>query len=191
MSLKRVASGSNMQAAGAAAPALGAAAGPGAAAAAAAGNLAKRGRLASNSLGGGAGMPAAAIAAAAGAAAGSMIPGVDYDALEQLTSTQAAKQLGTSGEHVLVDNASAVQPVPAVPFACPLAAVGEQLGTHATTLRVACHNCMRVHLLCASRAETVSCQLLHQPMSLTLATTTCTGYAHPVLNAANVTCTRV
>jgi hypothetical protein len=46
-------------------------------------------------------MPAAAIAAAAGAAAGSMIPGVDYDALEQLSNTQAAKQLGTSGEALL------------------------------------------------------------------------------------------
>ncbi|WIA13302.1 hypothetical protein OEZ85_006886 [Tetradesmus obliquus] len=96
LSLKRVASGSNMQAAGAAA-APAAPAGPAAAADGRAG-LAKRGRLASNNpnISGGAGMPAAAIAAAAGAAAGSMVPGVDYDALEQLSNSQAAKQLGTS-----------------------------------------------------------------------------------------------
>jgi hypothetical protein len=31
-----------------------------------------------------------------------MIPGVDFDALEQLSNTQAAKQLGTSGGHALV-----------------------------------------------------------------------------------------
>jgi hypothetical protein len=76
-------------------------------------------------------MPAAAIAAAAGAAAGSMIPGVDYDALEQLTSTQAAKQLGTSGGHVVVHvSAVQLQPVPAV----LLHVLWQQLGTHATTL---------------------------------------------------------
>jgi hypothetical protein len=120
VSLKRVASGSNMQAAGAALPALAAA---GAAAAAAAGNPAKRGRLASNSVGGGAGMPAAAIAAAAGAAAGSMIPGVDYDALEQLGNTPAAKQLGTSGGHAWAD-VTAMQLACAASFACPSAALG-------------------------------------------------------------------
>jgi anti-sigma factor RsiW len=102
--LKRTASGSDMQAAGTAAPPR---APPPAAAAAAAvgrGNPAKRGRLVSNGLscGGGTGQQAAAIAAAAGAAAGSMIPGVDYDALQQLSNTQAAQQLGASGGNALM-----------------------------------------------------------------------------------------
>jgi 3-oxoacyl-ACP reductase-like protein len=47
-----------------------------------------------------AGVPAAVVAAgaAAAAAAGSSVPGDDYDALQLLTNTQAAKQLGASGE---------------------------------------------------------------------------------------------
>jgi hypothetical protein len=82
---------------------------PAAAAAAAAGaadvrgNPAKRVRFVSSSSGGGAGVPAAAIAAAAaGAAAGSMVAGVDYRALEQLSNSKEAKQLGTSGGHLLL-----------------------------------------------------------------------------------------
>jgi hypothetical protein len=105
--LKRTASGSDMQAAGTAAPPR--APPPPAAAADGRGNPAKRGRLASNGLscGGGTGLQAAAIAAAAAAAAaaGSMILGVDYSALQQLSNTQAAQQLGASGGHALVEPA--------------------------------------------------------------------------------------
>ncbi|KAF6261191.1 hypothetical protein COO60DRAFT_1699907 [Scenedesmus sp. NREL 46B-D3] len=91
-SLKRVASGGNMQVT------TGAAAGPGPAAVAAAaaadgrGGPAKRGRLVSTGLNGG----SIAAGPAPSAAAGNTTPGVDYDALDQLGDSQAAKQLGTS-----------------------------------------------------------------------------------------------
>jgi hypothetical protein len=76
------------------------AAGTAAAAADGRGNAAKRVRFTSSTRGGSSGsveVPAAESAAAAGAAAGSTIPGVDYDVLQQLTNTQEAKQLGASG----------------------------------------------------------------------------------------------